>query len=132
MRFSLTAGILLGLLVALPIRAAENVAEFNSRIWQSDEGMPVDAARSVTQTPDGYLWVATQAGLARFDGRHFDVFDKSRWPGMHSVSIVAVHTARDGSLWAASLDAGLMRFQDGRQTWFNQKNGLASDRCIGS
>jgi hypothetical protein len=44
-------------------------AEYLPRVWQSDEGLPSNRVQAIAQTPDGYLWVGTQEGLARFDGR---------------------------------------------------------------
>ena len=42
------------------------------RGWQADDGLPGDNVTGVTQTEDGYLWIATQTGLARFDGIRFE------------------------------------------------------------
>lgn len=39
-----------------------------TRVWQVDDGLPGDNVTGVTQSHDGYLWIATQTGLARFDG----------------------------------------------------------------
>ena len=39
--------------------------------WTKEDGLPLDMVADVTQTPDGYLWLATQQGVARFDGREF-------------------------------------------------------------
>jgi len=32
------------------------------RTWQSDEGLPDNSVMGIDQTPDGFLWVATQTG----------------------------------------------------------------------
>ena len=47
---------------------------FSFKTWQMPDGLPSDRVRSVIQTSDGYLWVATFNGLARFDGVNFKVF----------------------------------------------------------
>lgn len=39
-----------------------------ARVWQVDDGLPGDNVTGIAQTRDGYLWIATQTGLARFDG----------------------------------------------------------------
>lgn len=39
-----------------------------ARVWQVDDGLPGDNVTGVVQARDGYLWLATQSGLARFDG----------------------------------------------------------------
>ena len=42
--------------------------------WQIPEGLPQTSAQAIARTPDGYLWIGTQEGLARFDGVRFSVF----------------------------------------------------------
>ena len=42
--------------------------------WQAPEGLPQDSVQAILQTRDGFLWVGTERGLARFDGLQFDVF----------------------------------------------------------
>ena len=43
--------------------------------WEMKDGLPLNKVRAIAQTPDGYLWVGTFNGLARFDGVRFKVFD---------------------------------------------------------
>ncbi|MGD0613884.1 MAG: two-component regulator propeller domain-containing protein, partial [Verrucomicrobiota bacterium] len=38
------------------------------RVWQTEEGLPENAVTAVVQTQEGYLWLGTYDGLARFDG----------------------------------------------------------------
>lgn len=42
------------------------------RGWQADDGLPGDNVTGVAQSADGYLWIGTQSGLARFDGVRFE------------------------------------------------------------
>src|SRR5262245_52059236 len=44
------------------------------RSWQHEQGLPHDAARSLAQTADGYLWIGSDEGIARFDGSRFVSF----------------------------------------------------------
>lgn len=41
-----------------------------------NDGLSQNSAISVTQDKDGFLWIATQEGLNRYDGRDFKIFDK--------------------------------------------------------
>src|SRR6201991_4524224 len=50
--------------------------QFRSTQWTADSGLPQNIIRGIVQTPDGYLWVATLNGVARFEGVRFTVFDK--------------------------------------------------------
>jgi len=43
------------------------------RSWTSKDGAPQNI-QSITQTPDGFLWLATFSGLYRFDGIHFEAY----------------------------------------------------------
>src|SRR6202012_1169926 len=52
--------------------------------WQTDDGFPQNTVHAVLQTRDGYLWFATEAGLVRFDGVQFAVFDKGNTPQLGS------------------------------------------------
>src|SRR5437764_12008242 len=42
--------------------------------WTTEQGLPQGPVTAILQTRDGYLWVATFGGLARFDGLGFTVF----------------------------------------------------------
>src|SRR5450631_28968 len=50
--------------------------------WQIPEGLPQTSIQAIARTPDGYLWVGTQEGLARFDGVGFTVFDTGNEPAI--------------------------------------------------
>src|SRR6185436_832232 len=83
------------------------------RSWTTESGLPQNSVHAIAQTPDGYLWIGTQEGLARFDGARFVVFDRHRMAGGTSNAIQALHVARDGSLWIGTTRGGLSRFKDG-------------------
>src|SRR6516225_7900902 len=42
--------------------------------WQTAQGLPENLVDCILQTRDGYLWVGTYGGLARFDGTRFVTF----------------------------------------------------------
>lgn len=60
-------------------------AQYGFEVWTVDNGMPENEIRGITQTPDGYLWIATFNGLARFDGVHLTVFNRET-PGCFRIS----------------------------------------------
>jgi len=57
--------------LAFNTSVAANDHEWSARVWRLDDGLPDDNVTGVVQTSDGYLWVATDSGLARFDGLRF-------------------------------------------------------------
>src|SRR4051812_43936159 len=57
--------------LASPARAldpSKGLAECTVQAWHVRDGLPGAWVRSLAQTPDGYLWIATAAGLGRHDG----------------------------------------------------------------
>ena len=85
--------------------------------WTTENGLPQNSIRDILQTRDGYLWLATEGGLVRFDGARFVVFDKSV-PGFEGQRIGALHEDRHGALWAGTSDGTLIRYDGGRFTTF--------------
>ncbi len=80
----------------------------------------------MAQTPDGYLWLATFAGLVRFDGLRFTVFDAGNTPQLGSSRIVYVSVDRRGALWIRSEYGDLARLENGSFTRFTSADGLPS------
>ena len=64
---------------------------------------------AIAQTPDGYLWIGTESGLARFDGMHHVVFRTATHPELGSNVIRRLLVDRNGVLWIGT-QAGLVRF----------------------
>ena len=67
--------------------------------WSVPEGMPQISAVAIAQTPDGYIWVGTQAGLARFDGVGFTAFSPANEPALPHPIVTALALGGDGALW---------------------------------
>ena len=62
----------------LPLHALDprsTITAYNAQSWYSDDGLPHNTVQGIAQTNDGYLWFATWAGVARFNGRTFKVFN---------------------------------------------------------
>jgi ligand-binding sensor domain-containing protein/signal transduction histidine kinase len=106
----------------------ERTFRYNSRTWQTDEGLPANDVKAITQTADGYLWVGTSAGLARFDGLSFATFDSSNTPELKSSSITALCAEPGGTLWIGTAGGGLVRYSQGQFARFTHVDGLAGDQ----
>lgn len=94
-------------------------------MWTQDRGLPQDTIRAIAQTTDGYLWLGTDEGLARFDGYEFVVFDKAKG-NLPDNSITALAAAADGALWIGT-PSGLTEFRAGRFLTYSTKSGLPDD-----
>jgi signal transduction histidine kinase/ligand-binding sensor domain-containing protein/DNA-binding response OmpR family regulator len=98
---------------AEPSRASE---PFVHESWTVRDGLPVNSVTAVVQGRDGYLWVATFDGLARFDGVRFTVFKAASSPGLPSNRIVRLKETGDGALWLETEQHQLVRFHGGAFT----------------
>ena len=81
--------------------------------WGNEQGFTYGSVSSFAQTPDGYLWIGTDAGLIRFDGLNFS---KVEQPNTSSYSIGPVQkllTDRHGNLWILLQNTKLLRYHDG-------------------
>lgn len=112
--------------VITPVQAQTNSRQFSMRVWQVRDGLPQNQIRAITQTRDGYLWLATFDGLARFDGIRFVVFNRANTPALRSNIFTALYEDRSGALWIGS-DGGLVRYRDHQFTAFTTAQGLVAE-----
>jgi signal transduction histidine kinase/ligand-binding sensor domain-containing protein len=69
------------------------------RSWQTDDGLPNNEVTALLQGQDGYLWVGTAVGLARFDGVRFKEFAYANPSGREDQGVSALAASRSGGLW---------------------------------
>ena len=101
------ASALLAGCICLPLMlATTGYAQYRFDQWTIDNGMPNNTVWALTQTRDGYLWMATASGLVRFDGVRLMVFEKSNNPGITSNRFTVLHEDQEGDLWAGTEDGG--------------------------
>lgn len=99
------------------------ISQYVQNVWRIEEGLPHNSVRAVHQTRDGYLWLGTYAGLARFDGVRFKVYD-TRNSVLTNNEIRTLHEDAGGILWVGTTAGGLYRLEQGQLH--------ADDRPIGS
>jgi hypothetical protein len=105
--------------------------EYRFDHWTTDNGLPQNTVRSIVQTRDGYLWMTTFDGLARFDGVRFTVFDKGNSTGINSNRLVGLHEAGDGSLLIGTQGGGVTVYKNGSFTTYTTADGLPSQELSG-
>ena len=120
----LHAGLAVGLLLTLPSRAlALNprtlISQYAADHWRTSDGLPQASVGAIAQTADGYIWLATEEGLVRFDGVRFTIFDTTN-SALTDNSIVSLRAARDGSLWIRTAE-----------TLFRHRAGVIRSICSG-
>lgn len=98
--------------------------------WTAETGLPQNSVNAITQTPDGYLWLATFGGVVRFDGVTFTTYSAAHHPGIHSDRALALCVAPDSALWIGTED-GVGRYAHGRFSSITTRDGLPPGGAIG-
>ncbi|MES2661516.1 MAG: two-component regulator propeller domain-containing protein [Verrucomicrobiota bacterium] len=92
----------------------EGQSGFLVRVWQSQDGLPSNVVRSVVQASDGYLWVATAEGVARFDGYDFEMIEPEGELRRFRLAFFRLFATSGGVVWATTYQGGLFRVEGGR------------------
>ena len=80
--------------------------------WTTIDGLPYPAIHKIYQTRDGFLWIGTSAGAARFDGISFSVFTKATVPEMVDDEVHAIKEDAGGRLWLGT-GHGILWYRNG-------------------
>jgi len=86
---------------------------FSVQNWHADHGLPQNTVQALLQTRNGYVWVGTRFGLARFDGVRFHTVPMAAADSGVADSISALAEGPDGTLWVGTL-RGLFQWTAGR------------------
>ena len=108
-----------------------DVRQYGHARWTLRDGGLPGYPQSIAQTRDGFLWLATDFGLQRFDGVRFTSWEPPPGSSLPGVAVRLLAT-RDGSLWIGT-DQGLARWNGGVLSAHRELNGefvsaLAEDR----
>jgi ligand-binding sensor domain-containing protein/signal transduction histidine kinase len=128
MRFALLSTLLA--VPALSLDRSTPTSQYVHSVWQTDDGLPQNYVVAIAQTTDGYLWLATQEGLARFDGIRFTVFDNQNTE-IQQNDIQAVASDKTGGLWFGTEGGGLYFLKSGRLSHYSTENGLPGEKVDG-
>jgi signal transduction histidine kinase/ligand-binding sensor domain-containing protein len=113
-------------MAALPARALDPhtaLAHYGYQSWQTDSGLPQNTVHAIVQARDGFLWIATEGGLVRFDGAEFAVFDHANTPALPSDLIDGLTLDATGAVWI-STSGGLVVLRNGKIEKFGPEHGI--------
>ena len=94
---------------------------YSAVLYDSRGGLPVSETEAVAQTKEGFLWIASYAGLIRYDGVSFERID----PASGGVpNALALYVDSRDLLWIATNDAGVAVMENGSFRSFGEEDGL--------
>jgi signal transduction histidine kinase/ligand-binding sensor domain-containing protein len=113
-------------LAGIPAQALDAhtaLAQYGYQSWQTDTGLPQNTVHAIVQGRGGFLWIATEGGLVRFDGVDFRTYTRANTPGLPSDLIDDLMEDRAGGLWI-STSGGLARMQGDKIEAFGPEKGI--------
>ena len=105
--------------------AARANLPYTFRTWQREQGLPQNSVHALAQTSEGYIWIGSDDGVARFDGVRFVSFGLRE--GLRSGRVRVLLSTADGSLWIGTLGGGVTRLHEGQFTTWTLADSLPSD-----
>jgi signal transduction histidine kinase/ligand-binding sensor domain-containing protein len=115
--------VFLTLALSVPALSAPRVSR---QTWDTETGLPQNTVQAILQTREGYLWFATEGGLARFDSERFAIFNTRNTPQLRSNDVRALLEDAAGTLWIGTSD-GVTALTNDKFQSFTTANGLASN-----
>lgn len=110
---------------AQALTASTALNALGHQAWSTENGLPQNSVHQILQTRDGYLWIATEAGTASFDGIQFTIFNQENEPAFTSNDTCCLIEDRSGALWIGTAD-GLVRYSEGKFRRYTVADGLPS------
>ncbi len=103
---------------------------YSRQAWVMENGLPQNTVTSIVQSHDGFIWLGTEAGLVRFDGNSFQLFDGNSAPALPDNDICCLLETADGALWIGTSN-GLARWQNWQFHSYSTRDGLPANAIRG-
>jgi signal transduction histidine kinase/ligand-binding sensor domain-containing protein len=105
---------------------------WSTRAWQAEEGLPDNNVTGAAQTPEGYLWVSTHSGLARFDGVRFQLMPLPGTTARSNSLVRAMFLGQGSAVWVAlEAERGIVAgFSRNLTHVFTAADGLSSSKPL--
>lgn len=88
--------------------------------YSTRDGLPSNNCYFILQDQKGYIWVSSDAGVSRFDGKVFETFSVD--DGLPDNQIIRINEDRSGRIWFSALNGQLSYFKDG--VIYNESNNI--------
>lgn len=126
----------------------DTTAHYPGMHFTDENGLPQNSVKAITPEENGFLWLATENGLTRLDGKYFLNFSNDNLPGLKSSRITRIYP-NDTAITAETDAAEILtvtdskvkhigkelrgykyqRFKDGRTAYYPIK-GLPDDYAV--
>ena len=105
------------------------LADYVSKKWTTEDGLPGMTITTVMQDKTGYIWIGTYDGLVRFDGVEFKTFSRSSDTRFDFASARSLLQSSDETIWIGHNDEGVTSIaKDGTITKYSMETGLPNNK----
>ena len=77
--------------------------------YGTEKGLTESSIVNINQDSVGFIWLAGDYSLTRFDGNNFSVFKNTNYSSFPWNKINIIHTDSEGILWVGS-DTGISKY----------------------
>ncbi len=107
------------LLFALQIQAAFAIENVRFKRLSVVDGLSQSSVEAIVQDHQGFIWIATEDGLNRYDGYSFKHFrhDPDDPSSIATSNVMRLHHGRNGQLWVGTYSKGLDRYDPLTETF---------------
>ncbi len=88
---------------------AQNVVMYN---YGTKEGLPSSETYDIIQDSDGFIWIATDRGVSRFDGYEFKNFTTNE--GLVDNTVLNLYEDQKKRIWFLAITGNLCYYQNGK------------------
>jgi ligand-binding sensor domain-containing protein len=89
---------LLFIVFLLTLKVTATPSEYHISHFTNENGLPQNSIRGVELDKEGFVWLATEAGLVRFDGQYFKLYDRDHYPLLQSNRITHLSLDTTGTI----------------------------------
>lgn len=79
--------------------SGQKAADFSVTHYTNENGLPQNSIQGLELDKNGFLWIATQSGLLRFDGQQFKLYDRNHFPLMTSNRVGTIGLTKDSLIF---------------------------------
>jgi ligand-binding sensor domain-containing protein/class 3 adenylate cyclase len=103
-------------------------AKYDISYFDVDQGLPISNVRDLFHDSRGYLWIATDLGVMKYDGKNLSVFSKKE--GLSGNLVWGIYEDSKGNMWFTTLDGGITKYDGYSFYHLTESEGLISNRVL--
>lgn len=105
--------------------SVKDVNPYNFFSYSKLHGLRQDQIRSMTNDRFGNLWLGTDDGLTRYDGKFFSHYTTEQ--GLNNNLVLFVYYDTKGNIWLGTFRGGVTKFDGVTFTTYTTENGLVNN-----